>query len=474
MHAHAIVMLPSCLQVQAKILLRRHNAERVGVAHSASPALHADDGIALAENTELDCVHDAPLETAVDILLPWLRLEVWLCLREIEWVDAAVQVRVLRELASKGQRVPPALTREAVALRVTMMMGHTGRYFETRRAVVPLLRVSHGGPDVLRSDSPGGQDQNSSSVLLQTGTDSCHGACLRRWAGERSQFPQLVKSTDVWDGNFSQETCLVHHGDGLNGIVTLCGLARQHDTIGAVEDSVANVAHFSACRAWIVRHGLEHLCRANDGLASDVALCDHHLLCDEDLAGGDLDTEVTTSHHDAVSFPQNLIEVVHTLLVFDLGNDLDVLALLPEDLANGSDVAAAADEGGEDHVDTVLNTKSQVGLVLLRQRRKINVRLGQVNTLLRGDLAIVDTLALEGLLVYNLEDLKGQNTIVDVDGSARRNHLGDVLVVDKHVLVVTGGSVLLVGGNVQDGARLDGNIGVAHGVARADLGALGI
>jgi hypothetical protein len=33
-------------------------------------------------------------------------------------------------------------TREAIALRLTMMIGHTGRYLETRRAVVPLRIVS--------------------------------------------------------------------------------------------------------------------------------------------------------------------------------------------------------------------------------------------------------------------------------------------------------------------------------------------
>jgi len=31
-----------------------------------------------------------------------------------------------------------ALTREATALRVTIMIGHTGRYFEIKRAVEPL------------------------------------------------------------------------------------------------------------------------------------------------------------------------------------------------------------------------------------------------------------------------------------------------------------------------------------------------
>ena len=71
------------------------------MAHSSSPALHTDDRITLAKNTELDGVHDAPLQTAVNVLLPWLSLEVWLLLGEVEWVDAAVQVGVLLRLARK-------------------------------------------------------------------------------------------------------------------------------------------------------------------------------------------------------------------------------------------------------------------------------------------------------------------------------------------------------------------------------------
>ena len=72
------------------------------MAHSSSPALHADDWIALAENTELDGVHDSPLQTAVNILLPWLGLEVWLLLGEVEWVYAAVQVGILHRLAKES------------------------------------------------------------------------------------------------------------------------------------------------------------------------------------------------------------------------------------------------------------------------------------------------------------------------------------------------------------------------------------
>ena len=71
------------------------------MTHSSSPALHTDHGIALVENTELDGVHDAPLQTTVNVLLPWLGVEVWLLLGEIEGVYAAIQMGVLRLLATK-------------------------------------------------------------------------------------------------------------------------------------------------------------------------------------------------------------------------------------------------------------------------------------------------------------------------------------------------------------------------------------
>jgi hypothetical protein len=88
------ILQSSSLLVQAKIFLRRYNAEGVGVAHSTSPALHADDGSTLLEDTELDRVHDAPLQAAVNILLPWRSLEVRLFLWEVEGVYTTVQVRV--------------------------------------------------------------------------------------------------------------------------------------------------------------------------------------------------------------------------------------------------------------------------------------------------------------------------------------------------------------------------------------------
>lgn len=69
------------------------------MAHTSSPALYANDWIALVENTELNGVHNSPLQTAVNILLPWFSLEVWLRLGEVKWIYAAVQVGILQKLA---------------------------------------------------------------------------------------------------------------------------------------------------------------------------------------------------------------------------------------------------------------------------------------------------------------------------------------------------------------------------------------
>ena len=65
------------------------------MAHTTAPALHAHHSIATVQDTKLHSIDDTPRQTAVDILLPWNLVEVWLLLWEPEWIDATVQMRVL-------------------------------------------------------------------------------------------------------------------------------------------------------------------------------------------------------------------------------------------------------------------------------------------------------------------------------------------------------------------------------------------
>lgn len=272
--------------------------------------------------------------------------------------------------------------------------------------------------------------------------------------------------------------------DGSLGVVALGCLSRQHDTVCAIKDSVSNIRNLSAGGARVVGHGLQHLGSADDGLSSKIALGNHHLLGDKHLRGRNLDSKISTSNHDTVRLLENLIKVVDTLLVLNLGDNLDALAVLAEDLADGGDIGAAADERGKHHVDLVLDTKAEIGLVLLRERGEVDVRLGEVDTLLGGNLAIVQALGLNGLLVDNLEDLEREDTVVDVDDAALLDNLGNVFVVDVPALSalasqdspgylhnrrIARGSVGIIGGD--DNLRSSGNgiVVIVLGVSSADL-----
>ena len=85
------------------------------------------------------------------------------------------------------------LTRAAVSLRVTMMMGQTGRYLESRRAVWPLELGFRSAflllfLQIISGILPGGQDQDGTGVQFQTGADGSHGDGFDRICGSGSEI----------------------------------------------------------------------------------------------------------------------------------------------------------------------------------------------------------------------------------------------------------------------------------------------
>jgi len=142
-------------------------------------------------------------------------------------------------------------------------------------------------------------------------------------------------------------------------------------------------------RSWSERPYLKHLSSAYYWLSGNVALGNHHLLCHEHLTGGDLNTQITTSDHYTIGLPQDLIEVLHTLLILDFDDDFNVGTIGAEDLTDIDDILSAADERSEDHVDTILDTKSQIALVLLRKSREIDRGLRKIDTLVGRDDSVV-------------------------------------------------------------------------------------
>ena len=94
------------------------------------------------------------------------------------------------------------------------------------------------------------------------------------------------------------------------------------------------------------------------------------------------------------------------------------------------DIVTATDEGCKDHVDVVFNAEAEIVLVLLGQSREINVSLGEIDAFAGRDLAIVNAADFESLLVGDLQDFESEDAVVDKNGAALFNDLGDVLIVD--------------------------------------------
>jgi len=157
-----------------------------------------------------------------------------------------------------------------------------------------------------------------------------------------------------------------HDGDSLDGVGSVGGLTGKHDAISTVEDSIGNIRGLSTGGSGGGDHGLKHLGGGLDGLTGDVTLFNHPLLGDEDLLWGDFHTEVTTGNHDTVTNSEDLVKVVETGLVLDLGDDLNVGTTGTEDITDEVDVVGGLDEGGGDHVNVVLEAEfGDVVLVLL-------------------------------------------------------------------------------------------------------------
>ena len=68
----------------------------------------------------------------------------------------------------------------------------------------------------------------------------------------------------------------------------------------------------------------------NHGLTGKIAASNHHLLCQEHLRCGDFNAQVTTGHHNTIGLVHNFIEVKHTLVVLNLGDDAHAGRMLSE------------------------------------------------------------------------------------------------------------------------------------------------
>ena len=264
-------------------------------------------------------------------------------------------------------------------------------------------------------------------------------------------------------------------GDGghrlhrFEGIFSRSRFTTQHESVGAVVDSVGNVGHFGASGARIVDHGVEHLRSHDDGLLLHHTFVNNLALNAGNTLDGHFDAEVAARNHHTVGRIDDLIDVVHAFLVLNLRDDLDVAAVCVENVLNSLHVGGAAHEGVGDKVDIFLDGEENVLFVALRKGGQVDVPAGHVHTLVRTERTVVLYRDVQRLFVLCRDE--------HVDGTVVKKHMvahfhiaNEVGI--RHVDDIVGGIGLraATNANALTGLVVDGcaQSGGAH------LGALGV
>lgn len=340
------------------------------MTNTTLPALDGDDGVTTLEEVVLEPLLYGKLDTGLDILLP----------------DHALLGGVNKGEATTGE------------MSLTGDMGMTGDGDD-----------GDGGP--VLGDEPsrvtcGGEDDDGTGLVIDGSVDGGGSNGLGVLGGSGLEGTGLVEEGRVAEDGLGEGAYVVHHGDGLNGVGALGGLTGEHDTVSSVEDGVGDIGDLGTGGPRIVGHGLEHLGGADNGLTSQVALGNHGLLGNEDTLAGDFNTQVTTGDHDTIGLGEDLGEVGNTLKVLNLRDDLNVLSLLAQDATDLTDILTPTDEGGEDHVNTLLHTKAQVILVLFTESGEIDIGAGEVDTLTGGKFTGIKGTDMDGLVIDDTKDLE--------------------------------------------------------------------
>ena len=119
---------------------------------------------------------------------------------------------------------------------------------------------------------------------------------------------------------------LRHHLNSLYRIFTCRTFAGQHDSTCTIVDCICNVCCLRTCRARVLNHGIEHLCRRDNLLARHIYLIDDHLLDDRNFLTRNLHTHISTGNHDSIRYIDDIIDMIHALRILDFGNDVNIIS----------------------------------------------------------------------------------------------------------------------------------------------------
>lgn len=219
---------------------------------------------------------------------------------------------------------------------------------------------------------------------------------------------------------------LGHGLDRFERMFAHSGLCAEHDRVAAIIDSVGNIRNLGACRAWVLDHALEHLCRRDHGFSVLDARVDYFLLGRGNAFFADLDTEVAARNHDAVDFGQDALDVVGAFLVLYFGNDLD--RVFADGALERLDVIGVAHKGMGDEIGVFLLCEFDELFVFFGECWQIHAQTREVDAFAASERAAGPDGA-DKVVALFLFDVELYRAVVDEDAGVGLQ-AGDVFVRD--------------------------------------------
>ena len=126
---------------------------------------------------------------------------------------------------------------------------------------------------------------------------------------------------------------------------------------------------------------MQHLCSNNHRFLGQDTFLNQQTLDAGNPFLRNFNTQVTTSHHDAVGHFQYFINIVHSFLILYLGDNLNVAAVCIQYLADIQHILLITDKRMCYEINVLFNRIQYIVTVLFCQRREIDAHTRHIHTL---------------------------------------------------------------------------------------------
>ena len=166
-----------------------------------------------------------------------------------------------------------------------------------------------------------------------------------------------------------------------------------------------------------------------------MTLPDKSFLDNRNFCGGNFYSQITAGDHDSVGYFENIVKVDDTFTIFDFGNNIDALSIMPfKNMTNLLDVTWFSYKRCCNKVYFILNAEYNIVFVLLGQSRQMKFNSGNIDTLFVGYLPSVFDAAVYILILY-FEDNKLNQAVVDKDFGVRLNIVRKFLIRGRKLFI---------------------------------------